>query len=623
MIDRATGAPLTDARRSAAGVLLPIGGYKGAGLAMVLGLLAGTLNGAGVGRDVVDFNADDTTAANTGHFILALDVNRFIDPRLFAAGVVAHCEELRASGRLPGVDGIRLPGDERARRRATRVRDGIPIPPALSDHSHQPGHAPGYREPRMTLPAAWPQGRSLAVSVSVMLEGWSDGAAPGVGPMGNMLRAGTLDLQGRSWAEYGVNAGAWRLLEVLAAARVRAVFYISGILAERHPDLVRAIAAAGHNVAAHGWAQEIIPATQDPATEAQDIARCVTALMAATGTRPAGVDQPPLHTQRRHHGVAGRGRAALAQRLLRPRFAARDPNRVRPHHRRAVHDGGERHAHERAVWAGAGGIHADGGADPRWLGHAAAPPGLPRPHGPCACVWAADGGDGVRPVPGRWCRAAGRRGSRIMTRWGRCSPEGSHRAISPTRLPVADAAIVATSHDWLTRSPREGDDRARHDRPEPLKPRLVVPNRSCHPPPGSETRHGRTGAERAVGSGPGGGPDLSDPGPSCRADCGDRADGRRPDLLPQLRCRSADRCHAVRLWHPDRGRRWRNHRAGAAAAGGGGDHAHRHRRSEWPHRRDRAGADNRGAAHAAVAVSLDSRRVSASRSASSCWSCPA
>ena len=50
------------------------------------------------------------------------------------------------------------------------------------------------------LPAGWPAGKSLAVSVSVMLEGWTDNAAPGVGPMGNVLKAGTLDLQGRSWA---------------------------------------------------------------------------------------------------------------------------------------------------------------------------------------------------------------------------------------------------------------------------------------------------------------------------------------------------------------------------------------------------------------------------------------
>lgn len=46
----------------------------------------------------------------------------------------------------------------------------------------------------IALPAGWPQARTLAVSVSVMLEGWSEGAAPGVRPMGNVLKAGTLDL---------------------------------------------------------------------------------------------------------------------------------------------------------------------------------------------------------------------------------------------------------------------------------------------------------------------------------------------------------------------------------------------------------------------------------------------
>lgn len=132
MIDRETGQPITDPARSGQGVLLPIGGYKGAGLALILGLLAGTLNGAGVGRAVVDFNADERSATNTGHFILALDVRRFIDPALFAAAVVAHLDELRASAPLPGADPIRLPGEERARRRAERVRTGIPIPPALA-----------------------------------------------------------------------------------------------------------------------------------------------------------------------------------------------------------------------------------------------------------------------------------------------------------------------------------------------------------------------------------------------------------------------------------------------------------------------------------------------------------
>jgi peptidoglycan/xylan/chitin deacetylase (PgdA/CDA1 family) len=125
-----------------------------------------------------------------------------------------------------------------------------------------------------------------------MLEGWSDGAAPGVGPMGNVLKPGTTDLQALSWAAYGPNAGAWRLLDVLATAGVRAVFYVSGVLAEGHPALLRAIVAAGHVVAAHGWGQQTIPATQTVDDETRDLHRCIAALEAASGTRPPGWISP-------------------------------------------------------------------------------------------------------------------------------------------------------------------------------------------------------------------------------------------------------------------------------------------------------------------------------------------
>lgn len=131
MIDRATGAPLTDAADSANGVLLPIGGYKGAGLALVLGLLAGTLNSAAMGADVVDFNADKSTVTNTGQFLLALDVSRFVDPSQFARETRRHLETLRGSARLPGFERIRLPGDDRAVRRRDRAINGIPLSPQV------------------------------------------------------------------------------------------------------------------------------------------------------------------------------------------------------------------------------------------------------------------------------------------------------------------------------------------------------------------------------------------------------------------------------------------------------------------------------------------------------------
>src|SRR5205807_972634 len=97
MVSSRDGRPLTDPAHSNEGLLLPLGGYKGSGLALVLGLLAGPLNRAAFGRDVFDFNANDTDACETGHFILALDVARFVPLADFKAEVDRHLRDLSAS----------------------------------------------------------------------------------------------------------------------------------------------------------------------------------------------------------------------------------------------------------------------------------------------------------------------------------------------------------------------------------------------------------------------------------------------------------------------------------------------------------------------------------------------
>ena len=131
MMDR-QGRPLTDPKRANEGFLLPIGGYKGYGLALIFGLLAGSLNGAAMGRDVVDFNADDTTPTNTGHSIVAINVAAFQSVAAFKKSVDVLIRDLRNSQRLPGVDAVRLPGDGARAARDDRLRNGIPLPPALA-----------------------------------------------------------------------------------------------------------------------------------------------------------------------------------------------------------------------------------------------------------------------------------------------------------------------------------------------------------------------------------------------------------------------------------------------------------------------------------------------------------
>jgi LDH2 family malate/lactate/ureidoglycolate dehydrogenase len=129
-IDRA-GNPITDAKRATEGTLLPIGGYKGSGLALIIGLLAGVLNGAGFGRDVRDFGTDALEEANTGQFVVALDVARFLPLAAFTAEVDRHVRDFRTSARLPGFDAIRIPGEARRRRKEERNRVGIALTPAL------------------------------------------------------------------------------------------------------------------------------------------------------------------------------------------------------------------------------------------------------------------------------------------------------------------------------------------------------------------------------------------------------------------------------------------------------------------------------------------------------------
>src|SRR5438046_8215823 len=86
MIDR-RGQPLTDPNRADDGFVLPIGGYKGAALALMFGLLAGTLNGAANGADVVDFNKDDSTQTNTVQAIGVIDVKVFAEKEAFERSV--------------------------------------------------------------------------------------------------------------------------------------------------------------------------------------------------------------------------------------------------------------------------------------------------------------------------------------------------------------------------------------------------------------------------------------------------------------------------------------------------------------------------------------------------------
>jgi LDH2 family malate/lactate/ureidoglycolate dehydrogenase len=126
MIDR-QGKPLTDPKRASEGFLLPIGGPKGYGLALMIGLLAGTLNGAAFGRDVVDYTVDSKTPSNTGQSIVAANIAAFADVQAFKEQVDQVWDVMKSSPTLPGFDEVRLPGERSEQIYRERMAHGVPL----------------------------------------------------------------------------------------------------------------------------------------------------------------------------------------------------------------------------------------------------------------------------------------------------------------------------------------------------------------------------------------------------------------------------------------------------------------------------------------------------------------
>jgi LDH2 family malate/lactate/ureidoglycolate dehydrogenase len=125
----AHGETTTDPDAAVFGV--PLGGYKGYGLALMVEVLCGVLAGAGVRHGVGNLYSGGEERQNSGHFHLALDPERTVGRDAFAGVLGGLLAELRAIPPARGFDAVLVAGDPEDRARAERERSGIPIEPAL------------------------------------------------------------------------------------------------------------------------------------------------------------------------------------------------------------------------------------------------------------------------------------------------------------------------------------------------------------------------------------------------------------------------------------------------------------------------------------------------------------
>ena len=121
------GRPTTDAKAALNGSMLPMGGTKGAMLALVVELLACALTGAAFGYEADSFFVDEGNRPRLGQAFLVIDPDAL-------AGRGAYLDRVEALvAEILDDPGVRLPGYRRDALAAASAREGIDIAQGLAD----------------------------------------------------------------------------------------------------------------------------------------------------------------------------------------------------------------------------------------------------------------------------------------------------------------------------------------------------------------------------------------------------------------------------------------------------------------------------------------------------------
>jgi LDH2 family malate/lactate/ureidoglycolate dehydrogenase len=113
--------------------VVPLGGYKGYGLALMVEILSGVLSGAAVTHGVAGLFANLEEPQGLGHFHLALEPGVTVGRDRFTDVLSGLLDELRAIPPAPGFDEVLVAGDPEERAATERLESGIPLPDSLAE----------------------------------------------------------------------------------------------------------------------------------------------------------------------------------------------------------------------------------------------------------------------------------------------------------------------------------------------------------------------------------------------------------------------------------------------------------------------------------------------------------
>ena len=132
----------------------------------------------------------------------------------------------------------------------------------------------------------WPDGKKICAAFTVAFEAYLRGGHH------KTTEVEGVNMVAVSHANYGGNAGIWRIMEILERHRARATIDINGLAVERWPEATKALHQAGHEIAGHGYTNEVKMSSLAPAEQCAEIDRVTRIISEATGKRPVGWVSP-------------------------------------------------------------------------------------------------------------------------------------------------------------------------------------------------------------------------------------------------------------------------------------------------------------------------------------------
>jgi LDH2 family malate/lactate/ureidoglycolate dehydrogenase len=126
------GVPTTSTDEAYHGLLMPLGGYKGSGLAVMVEILCAVLSGSAIGTELGGIRFPGKPV-RVGQFYLAIDVARFLPVEEFGARMDKLIRMLKSTAPAKGYNEVLVANDPERRIETERLQTGIPIDPGTWD----------------------------------------------------------------------------------------------------------------------------------------------------------------------------------------------------------------------------------------------------------------------------------------------------------------------------------------------------------------------------------------------------------------------------------------------------------------------------------------------------------